>query len=1466
MSIRIAEFGGLAPKVAPDRLGDGGAVAALNCDVTSGALRPLSVEGPFTRLHDEATGLLLSGVPLDEVKQLAKPSPPVVLERTMICKPDQWPLYIYYQTFVSYINDSGQQVVSGAWNGQGQQLLPVTSWRYTETGLDLVCTMPASAVYTFNNGGPYAVRGPKYKFVFPVAAGVKGGSGIAVSSPPALAMHSPELPYDRVPLTDETGNIYAYFEVVDVCGPRFDTDILVTDYDYITQYFPYVPTGVMFKINLNYVEARRRHFYYVSSALNGTGDDAEEGPPSEVSSRILIKPGERVKLKLGNETDWNRRVYRSQTGGDDFLLVAEGVGNTFLDVKPTAQPEVIPPYGNFPGEDKAAFLEGSILHPGHFGVAKWGTEVYLSDQYRLWAWARKWVLGFVENVDALALSGNTVLVFSDGNVFGLSGGHPASMARYLISDTAPLLGKRGLCRIGNTVFWPTLDGLAACNGSSVEIITGEYYTREQWLELNPATMAASVADGSIYLELNVGEALGSAPADQDWTTIVLASTVYGGRALSVWPALGDDTGLKLRLDLDEGLKRVTEFEAYSGGTVYWRSKGYRSVDAVRMDFGRVVADAYPVTLEVFGDGALLGTYTVLSAAPFVLDTGSSGNPDLASAREWSAAVATTQVVREIDLYSRQVVTVSGEVRLGRETVECWRNIWLKFGDEGRWPVGILSAETTSAVEVRFWHGDSLVHTATVTNGRPFALPRVFGESTDPDANLWRIEVVTDAPVDELRLLQRVDEVAGGTVVAVRSDGGVAPWLRTRWVLGNDVRLTSIEAHSDATVSMRVYFDGAVEPSDTIEITGIEPVLLNPGVRPRTVEFDFDGDDGLVRVVKLHASAPAAVGRVASIAGATNWRGLLLRFPDVGRFRCFSVGAFDYTDLELRLWVDGVWLDPIEVADGRVYALPRDLDDCPYGSLWMVDVSGGEGIDRVTLWPEEAVQAGSTVHVLRREYPEWLPKRFSFGDATQVVSGRVAASDYSGLYVRLYADGAETYTKRVRVADGDEFAISGMPLCRSLEFDFAKLDGDELNGVVTQVTLFTREVIQVGGGPVVLDGRANWLGLLFEFAGENRFGCAQVQASSYPVSFQVMAGEAGATYTVADASPFYLVDHGAGANATVSVSGAGKDIERVTLWPMRRETARFPLRLLGQGSGPPAWWYTEWDVPDRLMLRSVVVKSGVYPVGVRVVRNQREEVLESETTAVADGSEAPLTTGGETSAFRVRFTDSPYTGVELDAEVREAIVYAEEHVAIDGSGVVLRGGRPGEGWLNRTLRFPDTGSWCVARVVADGYSGCRLVLEANGVTQVDMAVADGDAFRLEALAPLTSIGNARDWSLRLYHAGAVRELMLFSERLTEFDGRRIVLRRDQEPWTWLDRRFIAPKVVEFSCARVVADVYPVTLRLYRDTALAATIPVANAKPFRLPRLAAIRRWSFDVVGAPESQIHEVGLAVSMEELR
>lgn len=1337
MPIRNETFGGLVPRLDEERLPDIGATEAINCNLRGGVLEPLVVTAPFEALHD-GTGLL-AGVPADDLVKITKPVAPVELSRERIADPTKW-LNIWAFGFYSVINPSTgilQEFTKRSeiiW-GRGP---PVTSYNmiWTETGFEIIAYISPIA-FQFNFGGPYFYRDPRYGMYYAQDPGANGGPTVAVNLPPFdnQSQNMPEFPPQQVALEDNNSNIYAYCQCVDVQGPRLDEDILVFDYASITGFSPPVATEVRFTFNLNYVSASRKHYYYVQSMLD---DDDLEGPPSELSERITVKPGERITLTTAFADDpeatpyTKNRLYRAGSQeASDFLLIDDIDAATYVDETSVVKAEPIPPYGNYPeAADPDVLRQGSVIHPSGFAVYFYLDTLYPTDYYRLHVLPDEYTMPFQDTIAAIALTGNTVIVFVGDNVFGVVGNNPKYLAHYLLSASARLKCVNSMVRMGQTIFWATDDGLAASSGSSVEIVTRDHFTREQWAEYGewdtygPDAMSITTADNALFI-------------------------VCGN-------------GTKLRLDFDDKLRSVTEYTVTDGSVeTTWKSKPNRSDFPVLYEWARVTADG-DATLEVFADGGLVHTEADIATPDYFELT------NLNPARTWAYRVSSLSAVRQVEMFDRVVFPVSGEVRFTPETAPCWRNIWLKFADRGRFVAASLNVQDGVEATVRFYADDELVHTETVSDGEVFQLPRTAGDGT-----YWRVDVESTGLIEELILLPRVTESVGESTRELRGDG-LAPWLLKRFEFVGKSELRSVAVHADSyPITMNVYFDGAETPTgDPIVVESDGEIRIDLGTAS-SFEFDFNGDDETVSEVLMYTVTSEMVGPDGTLfSGATGLRGRRFIFPDRGVWACASVACDNYDSVIMKLYADGEWVYTKTITDAHIFSFPRTLAEA---AQWEVEIITTAKIHSGVLLPRKpAVAPGPTVKVTNpRTVSTWLSTRWEYDKPVDLVSILVDAD--AEVTINLYVDGSETRTgDPIILASGVETILPSVLNAHSLEFDFG---GDDYK--VRDVHVFGRDPRVIGSEGVRGSEQPNHRMVRYQFDDPNSVACAAVQCGDYSdVTFSLYVdGVEKFQKTVLNGAVFSLPkDLDRVSQFDIDIVTTSADVSFVLI-PWRTKPIQGARLRVPRGPGSiPEWLSARYEYDKPVDLVSILVDADS-----EVTMNLYADgaTTPTESIVLASGVETLLPELRVLHAHSLEF-DFIRNIEEVDVnegyKVRDVHVFGRDPRVIGPEGV-RDGGRPNHRMVR--YQFDDPNSVACASVQCGDYSSVTFRLYVDGVEEFQKTVLNGAVFPLPK-----DLGRVSQFDIDIETTSADVSFILMPWRTQAVQGTRLKVPRGPgsiPPW-------------------------------------------------------------------------------------
>jgi len=557
------EFSGIMPKVDASELPLSAAQEASNVDLTGGNLKAISLDSPYYSLNDGAD--VLDQIPAGEVVSINKGNAPSPNKTRMITN---LRLAIKVYRFVSYLAPDTQLWVSTKYT----ETVTITNTEYTEYGMRIECSTPAFNAFVQLPGIRYEVTGNLFQFVFTEGS----GGPDSTKTFPANAALSPDnakFPQCYMPYSDAADVVFGHFQTVrcdDPSAPEEFYDPSIANPLGVPRPIPRngLPTAVTFYVDMNYDVSTRRYTYYVASGYDSEG---REGPPSDVTDAQVVRPGEYLYFlyNISAANPYSARVYRSVDSRDGFAAIGDAPSGSFTridDTNTTPLGDALPMYGN-----PKTFNKGNLLHPAGFGVGAILKELYMSDAYRLHAWPEEWKAVFDTNIMAIQLIGASIVVFTegpggtDGKVLMLTGSEPQYMGRYEIISTAPMLNKLSMCKIDQSLFYVSNDGLMAVTSNGAENLTKPHYSRAEWMALTPAGYVADVADASIFLT--------------------------------------HATSANLRIDLSENLARVSTWTARTNVDGSWKSRKYSFPTPVRFTSGRIISTGYPVNLIIHDEDA-----------------------------------------------------------------------------------------------------------------------------------------------------------------------------------------------------------------------------------------------------------------------------------------------------------------------------------------------------------------------------------------------------------------------------------------------------------------------------------------------------------------------------------------------------------------------------------------------------------------------------------------------------------------------------------------------------------------------------------------------------------------------------------------------------------------------------------------------------------------------------------------------
>ena len=363
---------------------------------------------------------------------------------------------------------------------------------------------------------------------------------------------------------------------------------------------------------------------YVYTFVSSYG---EEGPPSAASTVIttddnavitvsnLSTAGAKSNNNLGSGAV--KRIYRSNTGSNTtaFQFVAEvAMATTSYDDTSDNDElaEVIPSYYWVapPDDDTNVYpdgpMKGLTALPNGIMAGFTGKRICFSEPFLPHAWPTSYRTAIEDNIVGMKAVGNGLIVTTEGSPYLVAGSDPASMSAIKIESTQACLSKTSMVDMGQYVIYAGAEGLVAAAGTDVQIITEGLISPDQWQSTYyPSTINATLWKGRYLGFYNTGSGFGGFIFDprggKNALTELTASALIRGTFT----------------DPDDGnayLIIANEIKKFQGGTTdqtyTWKSKDFVPPKPTSMGFVKVDAEAFPVTVKVYGDGTLFYTGTI----------------------------------------------------------------------------------------------------------------------------------------------------------------------------------------------------------------------------------------------------------------------------------------------------------------------------------------------------------------------------------------------------------------------------------------------------------------------------------------------------------------------------------------------------------------------------------------------------------------------------------------------------------------------------------------------------------------------------------------------------------------------------------------------------------------------------------------------------------------------------------------
>lgn len=196
-----------------------------------------------------------------------------------------------------------------------------------------------------------------------------------------------------------------------------------------------------------------------------------------------------------------KRIYRSAGTGGQFQLVAEGVtGTSYTDTLLDTQ---------IPGDDliSQAFepppvnLTGLVAMPNGMlaGFIEGGRTVCFCEPYQPHAWPTVYQKKVNEDVMGIASFDTNLGVATKGYPVVLTGVDPAQMSLTRHVKAFPCLSRDSVCSTGDAIVFATKNGLARADLTGAGLFTESLFTPEGWNALIPTSMKCAFDGARLFV-------------------------------------------------------------------------------------------------------------------------------------------------------------------------------------------------------------------------------------------------------------------------------------------------------------------------------------------------------------------------------------------------------------------------------------------------------------------------------------------------------------------------------------------------------------------------------------------------------------------------------------------------------------------------------------------------------------------------------------------------------------------------------------------------------------------------------------------------------------------------------------------------------------------------------------------------------------------------------------------------------
>ena len=339
-----------------------------------------------------------------------------------------------------------------------------------------------------------------------------------------------------------------------------------------------------------------------------------ESAPAEASGSVDVRDAQTVSLSGFSTTPGgeyvvsHKRVYRAVSGVFLFIKEIAASETTMVDdVKPDELGEVLP---TTTWTEPPQTLSGLTNLPNGLMAGFSGRDIHFCDPYHPHAWPD----GYIQTIDfpvvGLARMDTTLAVLTKGCPYLIQGTHPESMAVVKSDLEQACVSKRSIVNVMGAVVYASPDGLMVLSTGGSKIVTENLFNYTQWqAHFKPESIHAYQHDNQYIAFYDNGTTQGGFIFD-------IASGQFILHDIYATAGFQDIQRDKLFLAFPD---RTIKPWGYGTAKSYiWKSKKFTMPQVMGFSCAQLESEAYPMTVKVYADNALIHTQTVQNRNPFRL--------------------------------------------------------------------------------------------------------------------------------------------------------------------------------------------------------------------------------------------------------------------------------------------------------------------------------------------------------------------------------------------------------------------------------------------------------------------------------------------------------------------------------------------------------------------------------------------------------------------------------------------------------------------------------------------------------------------------------------------------------------------------------------------------------------------------------------------------------------------------------